>query len=308
MKKILITGGCGFIGVNLIHHLREKFTDLDITVLDNESLGKKEFLSNLNVKFIHGDICDFKSTQKAVHGAEAVIHLAADTRVLDSILNPVKNFENNVLGTFNLLNTIRIHQTPIFINASTGGAIIGDAKPPVHENILPMPLSPYGASKLAIEGYCSAFHKSYGINTISLRFSNVYGPRSYHKGSVVAAFYKKIINGSQIEVFGDGTQIRDFVYIDDICNAIINSLHLKTPGVYQLGSGIPTTINELIKIMRSVVNSKYKIDVLYKSFNDGEIHTTYCNIEKAKQILNYEAHTDLINGLTKTWNWFESQR
>ena len=195
MNKIVITGGCGFIGTNLIDFLKRKNKSTQIVVLDNETLGKRKYISEFDVQFIHGDIRDKEVILKVFDGADAVVHLAADTRVLDSIEDPIKNFEINVNGTFNVLNTVQERNIPLFVNASTGGAILGDVKPPVHEEMVPEPISPYGASKLAVEGYCSAYSGSYAIQASSLRFSNVYGPRSFHKGSVVAAFFKNILAG-----------------------------------------------------------------------------------------------------------------
>ena len=124
-----------------------------------------------------------------------MVHLAADTRVMDSIENPAHNFEYNVIGTFNLLELCRELGVNRVVAASTGGAILGDVEPPVHERMAPQPTSPYGASKLMLEGYLSAFSSSYGVSGCALRFSNIYGPRSFHKGSVVAHFYKRILAG-----------------------------------------------------------------------------------------------------------------
>lgn len=307
MKRIIITGGCGFIGVNLISHLKNRVTDLQITVLDNESLGKKEYLEEFDeIEFIHGDIKDKDLIFSVLQNADAVVHLAADTRVLDSIADPVKNFEANVIGTFNVLNAIRVHEIPLLVNASTGGAILGDVTPPVHEGMVPEPISPYGASKMAVEGYCSAYSGSYGLKASSLRFSNVYGPRSFHKGSVVAAFFKNILAKEEINVYGDGSQVRDYVFVEDICRGISTALDKGAVGVYQLGTSIPTSINQLIETMRSVVGAGYEIRVKYHNFRAGEIHTTYCDISKAKEKLGYNPIMELKQGLQVTWDWFRT--
>ena len=192
--RLLITGGCGFVGANLIAYLN-RTTSHDIPVLDNESLGKRQHIAGMRAEFIHGDIRDRDCLDAALKGVDAVVHLAADTRVIDSIDDPSHNFDVNVAGSFCLLQAMRAAGVRHLVNASTGGAILGEATPPVNEEMVPRPLSPYGAAKLAVEGYCSAFAASYGLKPVSLRFSNVYGPRSFHKGSVVAAFMKRILAG-----------------------------------------------------------------------------------------------------------------
>lgn len=305
MDKLVITGGCGFIGVNLINYLLKENSGLRIVVIDNESLGKRKYLDAFDVKFIHGDIQDKELVLSALEGADAIVHLAADTRVLDSIADPVKNFQVNVVGTFNVLNAVRKHKISLFVNASTGGAILGDVAPPVHENMIPEPISPYGASKLAVEGYCSAYCGSYDIRASSLRFSNVYGPRSFHKGSVVAAFFKNILSKQELNVYGDGTQTRDFVFVEDVCNGIFNALCMGTRGVFQLGTGLPTSVNKLIELMREVVGGDAEIKVKYNKFRTGEVHATYCDISKAREHLRYNPSTTLGKGLEETWKWFK---
>lgn len=305
MTKILITGGCGFIGANLIEHLSES-GNYDITVLDNESLGTFSSIEDFAVRPIKGDIRDPDAVNDAMRGQDAVVHLAADTRVIESIDDPVLNFETNVNGSFNLLMSARQHDVARFVNASTGGAIIGEVEPPVHERMAPNPSSPYGASKLAVEGYCSAFFDAYGLSTASVRFSNVYGPRSIHKGSVVAAFFRRIRRGECLTIYGDGTQQRDYVYTSDLAEGIRLALESDVVGPYQLGTGIPTTLNELTDMMQSIVGAKVPVIVDHVDFRAGEVRNTYCDISKARAELGYEPSTGLVDGLTATWDWFEA--
>ncbi|MCK5746387.1 MAG: NAD-dependent epimerase/dehydratase family protein, partial [Oricola sp.] len=215
MAKTLITGGCGFIGANLVTEL-ERRGESDIVVFDNESLGKRENLLDFKGEFFKGDLRDCEALRQALEGVGTVVHLAAHTRVIESVEDPRSNFNENVIGTFNLLEECRRAGVKRLINASTGGAILGEAPSPVHEGLAPQPLSPYGASKLAAEGYCSAFSGSYGVKCASLRFSNIYGPRSYHKDSVVARFIKQILAGDELVIYGDGSQVRDYLYIGDL--------------------------------------------------------------------------------------------
>lgn len=301
---VLITGGAGFIGSNLVGRLNKVGLGGSIRVIDNESLGDRSVLEGSGAEFIAGDIRDEKALRTALEGVDIVVHLAADTRVMDSIENPVFNYENNVMATFNMLIAMRDMGVTKLANASTGGAILGDVPPPVHEDMVPAPTSPYGAAKLAVEGYCSAFAASYGLKATSLRFSNVYGPLSIHKGSVVAAFFRNIINGKPLTIYGDGNQIRDYVYIDDLCDGIIAALRSGRTGAFQLGSGIPTTLNELVDAMRQVVGQNYSFEVIYEGFRDGEIRDTYCNISKARDSFGFDPCTKLTDGLSRTWDWF----
>jgi UDP-glucose 4-epimerase len=304
MKRLLITGGCGFIGVNLIDFLRRE-ADYDIVVLDDLSLGRKEYVEPYGVKLIASSICDPAVVNDTVAGVSAIVHLAADTRVIESIQNPRLNFEVNVVGTFNLIEAAKKAGIEQFVFASTGGAIVGQADPPVHEQIPPRPISPYGASKLAAEGYLSCYFGSYGMKTTALRFSNVYGPRSYHKGSVVAQFFKNVLASKEISVFGDGTQTRDFVYVDDICRAILLALSANTGGqAYQLGSGNPTSVNELLDLMRDTVPPRSMPPIKYLAPRSGEILHTYSKIEKARAELGFVPAMPLAEGLEKTWKWF----
>ncbi|PKQ06454.1 MAG: epimerase [Alphaproteobacteria bacterium HGW-Alphaproteobacteria-11] len=305
MKNVLITGGAGFIGVNLTAHLAAH-GGYAITVLDNESMGDRRHLEPFGVRFIHGDICDDTALAAALGGQEVVVHLAADTRVMDSIDNPVFNFEVNAVGSLKVLEACRKQNTPRMIAASTGGAIIGEAEPPVHEDMVARPLAPYGASKLAMEGYMSAYTGAYGIGCCALRFSNIYGPRSFHKGSVVAHFFKQILAGKELIVYGDGSQARDFLYIEDLVDGVRRAMESTAVGVYQLGSGYPTTVSELLGVMGSVVG-RTDLPIKFEGFRAGEIHRTWCEISRAREAFGFDPATSLSDGLERTWAWFNAR-
>ncbi len=307
MRRILITGGAGFVGVNLVAHLRT-VSELEISVIDNLSLGRREHLEPFGVHFVEGDVRRPADLAPLLAGVDAVVHLAADTRVIESIADPRLNFEVNVLGTFNLLEACRSAGVARLVFASTGGAIIGPATPPVHEEMVPRPVSPYGASKLAGEGYLSAFAGSYGMHCCALRFSNVYGPRSFHKGSVVAQFYRNIRNAAPLIVYGDGSQTRDFVYVDDISAGIWRALQTtEAAGVFQLGSGLGTSVNELLALMRQTVPPGRFPKVEYRSARSGEIEHTFTDIRHARESLGYAPAIVLKEGLARTWAWFEAR-
>ena len=304
MKRVVITGGAGFVGVNLVNHLLEQ-GGYDIVVFDNEAMGDQANLPN-SVQFVLGDLRDPEEVANVVAGAATVVHLAADTRVMDSIENPRFNFENNVIGSFNLLEAMRAAGVRRIVAASTGGAILGEVEPPVHEAMVANPLAPYGASKLAMEAYIGAFSGAYGLSGAALRFSNVYGPRSYHKGSVVAHFFKRILAGEPLTVYGDGSQARDFLYSEDLTAGIRAAIDSDASGAFQLGSGLPTTVNELLNLMREVTGRP--LEVQYTEFRQGELHRTWCDISRSREVFGFNPDTPLKEGLRRTWEWFLAQR
>jgi UDP-glucose 4-epimerase len=306
-KTFLVTGGAGFIGSNLIRHLAA--SDVCIRVLDNLSTGSREDLAGLPVEFIQGDIRDARVVDQAVQGCEVVIHLAAHTNVIESIKAPELNLKTNVQGTFNLLQASVRHRVKRFIFASTGGAIVGDVIPPVNEEMAPHPISPYGAGKLAGEGYCAVFWESYGLKTVCLRFSNVYGPYSYRKASVVAKFLRRIQLGQPLTIFGDGEQTRDFFYVEDLCQAVLQALNAPLPfgRAIQLGSGTEISINHLVDLLRRVVGEGGFPPVKYAAARPGEVLRNYVSLDRAQKYLAFSPATDLKAGLQKTWEWFQEQ-
>lgn len=304
-KRILITGGAGFVGSNLIARL-DALGGYELAVLDSEILGSREAISDCDVRFIKGDICDPDAVEKALEGVDAIVHLAADTRVIPSISEPKFNFDVNVGGSLVILETMRRLGVNQIVNASTGGAIIGDAVPPVHEGMVAAPLSPYGASKLAVEGYCSAYAACYGIQAASLRFSNVYGPRSWHKGSVVAHFIKQILKSETLIVYGDGEQTRDYVHTQDLSDGIIAALQAGASGPIQLGTGIGTPLNVIIAMLREISGEDFSVD--YQPFRDGEIVDTWCDINHARETIGYDPQIAVRNGLEDVWRWFVDNR
>ena len=301
MKKYLITGGMGFVGTNLIPLLKAR-ENCHITILDNMTNPSGDLELTEDIHLVEGDIRDRDVVNEVVRGKDVVIHLAAHTRVIDSIEDPETNFEINTRGTFNVLDAMRLHGVESIVNASTGGAILGEVKPPVNEDIPPQPAAPYGASKLAAEGYCSAYSQSYGIKAVSLRFSNLYGPYSRNKGSVVAAFIRDISEKESVTVYGDGSQTRDYLYVEDLAKGMMQAIESGVSGVFQMGSGTPTTINELLNIFRDVVDTHFEVE--YRDFRAGELKHTYCDISKAKRAFGYQPSTGLSVGIKKTWDWF----
>jgi len=300
MMKILVTGGAGFIGSNLVPHLVR--LGHNVVVLDNLSVGQEvpEFPSA--VEFHRGDFLDGPTLRECLVGVDAVVHLAAMSGVMDSIADPERCFADNAEGTFRLLEAARRARIAQFVNASTGGAILGEVAPPISEAMAPAPLSPYGASKLATEGFCSAYSASYGLPCVSLRFSNIYGPNSAHKKSVVAAFIKRVLNDEPLLIYGDGTQRRDYLFVGDLVRGIAAAIGRRVSGTFQLGSGRPTSLLELVQALEVSVGRKLTIE--RKASRAGEVHSTWCDISKSHIAFDYSAPTALAGGVRATWDWF----
>ena len=323
----LITGGCGFIGTNLIEFLLKKTPPRNIRVLDNLTGGKKEDLGEVCnfveldpkipmtdsstyapsvVQLVIGNILDFETCLNACKGVEVIVHLAANTGVAPSVENPRTDMETNIIGTFNLLEAARKNRIQQFIFASSG-APLGEVSPPIHEEKAPKPVSPYGASKLAGEAYCSAYARTFGVNTVSLRFGNVYGPRSKHKTSVVAKFFTQALKGEPLEIFGDGHQTRDFIYIDDLIQAIMLSAQKNDGGeVFQIATHKETTINEIAMAIKEIVEKETgkEVSLRHASSRTGDVMRNYSDISKAKKKLGYQPKFHLHDGLKQTFKYF----
>lgn len=300
--KILITGGAGFIGSNLLNHLKKNLNQ--IYVLDNFSNGNSGFDHRKIKNLLNGDIKDFKFCEEATRDMDAVIHLAAKGNVADSIKNPDENFQNNVQGTFNILKACAKNEVKKFILASTGGALMGNCELPVNENSVPKPISPYGASKLACEGYCHAFSHIHGINVTILRFANVYGPYSLNKIGLVNKVMRNISNNEPIVVYGNGSSTRDFIYVDDLCQGILKALHHKNEGcdLFHLGTGIETSITSMINTIIRASN-KEGVSIKYLDKRLGEVLNNFSSPKKAKEKLDFLPSTNIDHGIQKTWEW-----
>lgn len=295
---VLVTGGCGFVGVNLALYLAQR--GCRVRILDNLSAANPDHPRILAAagshEIIAGDIRDGAIVSRALEGMEAVVHLAASTSVTQSLEDPKGFWDINVNGTLTLLEACRAAGVSRFVFASSNAAV-GEQTPPINEHMIPNPLSPYGASKLAGEALCSAYNHSFGMDTVALRFANVYGPSADHKSSVIPLFVKWAAEGRPFTIYGDGEQTRDFVHVDDICQAI--NLSLRTPGiggeVFQIASGIETSINELVRLMGRVLGRE--IRTVHQPERKGEIRSNYSDIGKARRILGFEPMVQLEQGL-----------
>jgi UDP-glucose 4-epimerase len=234
--RILVTGGAGFIGTNLVRYLATQ-DEFDLRVLDNLSVGLSAERPPPKVEFRRGDFTDETTLFDCLRGADVVVHLAALSGVIESVEDPRPSFEVNVVGSFRLLEAAHRAGVGNVIVASTGGALLREVRPPISEAMAPSPLSPYGASKMAMEGYCSAFAGAYAMACAVLRFSNVYGPVSSHKKSVVATFIKRALSGVPLMVYGDGSQRRDYLYVGDLVRGIEAAIRQPRHGHLSTGLG-----------------------------------------------------------------------
>jgi UDP-glucose 4-epimerase len=301
IERVLVTGGAGFIGANLVRMLLAH--GVGVRVLDSLEVCGAGLLADQDVELQRGDILDPEAVATACHGVSAIVHLAAQTGVPGSIADPHRDREVNITGTLNLLEAARLRSIDKFIFASSN-APLGRQPPPASEDKAPLPLSPYGASKLAGEGYCLAYHGSWGLETVVLRFANVYGPYSAHKGSVVAKFIREIAAGHGITIDGDGAQTRDFIYVDDLCRAILASLNSSVAGeVFQIATGMETGIAELAEILARLSGQTFAIT--HVPARRGDIEKNYSAVSKAATVLGWRPEIGLEEGLSKTLAWFE---
>ena len=322
--NFLITGGCGFLGTALITKLLSE-GEHGVRVLDNLSVGTRQDLATVcdfdeiaaeqslsefnheKVQFIEGDILDYELAVKVTNGADVIVHFAANTGVGPSVEDPRSDMQANVIGTFNYLEASRLNNCPRFVFASSG-APAGEVEPPIHEELPPHPVSPYGASKLAGEGYCSAYNKTFGIDTVCLRFGNVYGPGSVHKASVVAKFIKAALSGSVLEVYGDGSQTRDFIYIDDLIQAVFLASTKGGIGgeTFQIATNKETTVGEMAERLVSILRDYGvgEVNLVNGEKRLGDVQRNFSDISKAKKYLGWQPNETLETGLDKTIKYF----
>ena len=322
-KKYLITGGCGFIGRNLISKLIEVGTQpQDVVVIDNFSVGTPSNLQGIapttldssdienSMLIIEADIRDAAAMTRHIKNVDYVIHLAACTGVLPAMKDPVFDCITNINGTLNVLEACRYSGVKRFVFASSG-APLGVVEPPIHENLPGKPMSPYGASKLAGEGYCSAYYHGYGLETVALRFGGAYGPYSSHKSSVVAAFISHALKGLPLPLEGGGSATRDFIYTEDIAEAIIRACKVDGIGgeLFQISSGSELSIAELTeKLLDIFIETGIRnVTVLDIVARDVDIARSYSDTSKSSNVLGWTTRFSLDDGLNKTLKWFMEQ-
>ena len=311
-SKVLVTGGAGFIGSHLIDRLLNE--GFEVTVIDNLYTGPLENIAHYQDReefyFIKGDIRDFNLVKETIKGIDAVFHEAALASVTLSVENPILTNDINVIGTLNLLKASSDLHVKRFIYASSA-AVYGDTpSPQKREDMTPNPTSPYGVSKLAAEDYVKLFHKLYGLETVSLRYFNVYGPRQRFDiqcayGGAITIFTNRLLKNMPPIIYGDGQQTRDFVYIQDVVEANMLALSSeKAAGeVFNIGTGTNVSVNQIAEALKDIMNKK-DLKNVHADPRPTDIRHGYADISKAQKILGYSPKFSIKEGLTELVKWY----
>jgi dTDP-glucose 4,6-dehydratase len=311
-SEILVTGGAGFIGSHIVDRLLDE--GFKVRVLDNLSTGDitnlAQHQNKKSFQFIEGDIRNFDLVKKTVKGVDAVFHEAALVSVTRSVENPLLSNEVNITGTVNLLKACVDAHVKRFVYASSC-AVYGDTETlPNHENLAPKPLSPYAVDKLAAENYAKVFHNVYGLETASLRYFNVYGPRQKHGpySGVISIFINRLLKNKPPIIYGDGEQTRDFINVKDVVEANMFALSKrKAVGeVFNISTGEATTINKLTETIQKIMD-KTSLKPVHAEPRPGDIKHSYGDISKARRNLEYEPKVQLEKGLSELVKWYSKQ-
>lgn len=302
--KCLVTGGAGFIGSHITDLLINK--NYEVIIIDNLSTGKKEYI-NKQATFINADITgDINSIFKQVK-PEIVIHTAAQVTVRESLKDPVFDGKTNILGTINILEASKKNDVKKIIYTSTGGARVGEPEYlPVDEKHPLNPCSPYGISKHTAEHYVWMYHQLYHLEYLIFCFGNVYGPRdNYQCNRVTSIFTYQMLNGKTPTIFGDGNQIRDFIYISDLAEFIVNCIN-KNPEhkLFHLANGIQISVNEIFTILKKM--SGFKGDPKYVDAIQGEVRDIVLDTTLAQKELGWSPKYSFEEGLKETVDWFKT--
>jgi UDP-glucose 4-epimerase len=305
--KVLVTGGAGFIGSHLVDRLVQEGNQ--VIVVDNLSTGKRKNV-NKNATFYKMDI-QSKRIERVFRNERPliVVHLAAQMNVRHSTEDPGFDAQVNILGTINVLEHAVKHGVRKVTFASSGGAIYGEQEIfPASESHRTDPLSPYGISKLAGEKYLAYYDNAMGLRYVALRFANVYGPRQDSEGEagVVAIFSKLMLNGGQPIINGTGKQTRDFVYVDDVVEAIMVTLEEDIQGIFNVGTGQETTVNECYGIIKELTKSQCKD--LYGAAKKGEQFRSVLDVTKIREKFGWDPQVTLQEGLQRTVEFFRSAK
>jgi len=304
--KILVTGGAGFIGSNVVDALVKD--GHEVTVLDNLSTGKEENI-NPEVKFYNIDLLDIESLEFVFREfkPDVVNHHAAQIDVRKSVEDPAFDAETNIIGSINLFELSINYGVRRIIFSSTGGALYGELENlPASEDTPIEPLSPYGVAKYCAENYLNYFKRLYGVERVILRYANVYGPRQDQLGEagVVAIFTGKTLKGEKPVIYGDGNQTRDYIYVEDVVEANILALNGKE-GFYNIGTGRETSVNELINVFSNVLGKEIKPE--YVPPRKGEVYRISLDGEKAKRELGFTPKFTIEEGIRKTIEWYKGK-
>lgn len=314
-KRVLVTGGAGFIG----SHVSDLFLSRgwSVEILDDFSSGKRENLP-ARAKVHELDVRSPEAASVVREGAfDVVIHLAAQMDVRKSVADPVFDASINIVGTLNLVEAIRAtsRKDTRFLFSSTGGVLYGDfVTPPNLETFAKDPESPYAISKLSVEYYLAYYLRVHGLDTVALRYGNVYGPRQdpHGEAGVVAIFCGRILEGKPLTIFGDGKQTRDYVFVGDVAQATFSAAttSLPKPGKldtrgFNIGTGVGTSVLDIANGLMKASAAKAPLD--FAPARAGEQQHSFINADKAKQLLGWAPVTALEDGLQQSFDWFAAR-
>lgn len=309
--QVLVTGGAGFIG----SHLTAALVDggAQVRVLDNLSSGSRRNLAGVPVTFIEGDVADFDAVRPAVSGCDLVFHHAALVSAPLSLEEPALNHRSNVTGTFNLFEAARQAGVQRIVYASSAAVYGNLPKLPKHEDDELAPITPYAAAKRMNEVLAATYRAAYGLESVGLRYMNVFGPRqdpSSPYSGVLSIFCRAAVNGDGCTIYGDGRQSRDFVYVDDV--VAVNLLAAKVPAsrlpaaaIFNVGRGQQTNLNQIVAMLGEIV--KRPLPVVYQDERPGDIKHSVADIGRAKDALGFRPQTTVLAGLRATLAWFRAR-
>ncbi len=307
----LVTGGAGFIGSHIAESLVKRGDR--VRVLDNLSTGNRANIAQLENKleFIEGDLCDYETTRRAVEGADIVFHEAAIPSVPRSVSEPRLNHDANVNGTFNLLMAAREAGAKRVVYAASSSAYGDTETLPKHEEMLPSPLSPYAAAKLFGEYYCQVFTRVYGLETVALRYFNVFGPRqdpSSPYSGVISKFVTALLAGETPVIYGDGEQSRDFTYIANVVDANLRAAEAPDAAgqVMNLGIGQRITLNQLLAELQKIIGTN--LTPRYEAPRAGDVRHSLADISRAEKLLGYRPLVGFAEGLEHTVAWYRENQ
>ena len=309
MGRYLVTGGAGFIGCNLVRFLLEKAHE--VVVLDDFSTGRRENLADVagRIELIEGDIRDRAAVDGAAGGCEAIFHQAALGSVPRSVADPVTSHDVNVNGTVTVLQAARDAGIRRVVFAASSSAYGDQEQSPKHEGMVPRPISPYAAGKVACECYMQGYAAVYGLETLSLRYFNVFGPYQDPAGAyaaVIPAFVSRLLGGESPVVFGDGEQSRDFCYIENVCEA--NWLAATAPGdvcrgqAVNIACGRRISLNQILAQLRDLL--KTDLPAVYQDTRPGDVKHSLADVTRAKETIGYQPKVYFEEGLAKAIAWY----
>jgi UDP-glucose 4-epimerase len=307
MMRILVTGGAGFIGSNVVDGFVAD--GHEVAVLDDLSTGRREFV-HPKARFVHADLNDAAAVDACFSELrpEVVDHHAAQIDVRRSVDDPQRDARINILGAITLLQSCRRHGVRKVIYASTGGAIYGEGRIlPATEDHPVHPESPYGASKYTVEHYLYIWRLLHGLDFTVLRYPNIYGPRQNPHGEagVNAIFIGLMLEGQRPRIFGDGEQVRDYLYVSDVVEANRLALERGSGAVVNLGTGVGTSVNQIVHTLRALL--RFEGEPIYAPARPGEINRIYLDASRARGVLGWEPRVPFVEGLERTVAWSREQ-